>query len=303
MKKQKFSQREGINPVRDKFQIKDMDNPLRIGLWNVFYASFIDKADITVITSSNMNYLFTSIWCGCLGHPMDSIRSQYNNVFVFGDLIKHYYFESSWAEVYDLIEFIIDLKIPQSYPGIKDPNSGMLFRINMFTKECNNVMEKEMAGYRIIDNTIVQITDENEINEIEELVEKTRQTKLSNIYEHINTALTLLSDRQNPDYRNSIKESISAVEAICRIIARNDNATLGEALNIIKNEEKVEIHPALKNGYSAIYGYTNDASGIRHPLKDKDPCDFSDAKYMLVSCSAFINYLIMKAQQAGIPIM
>ena len=29
-------------------------------------------------------------------------------------------------------------------------------------------------------------------------------------------------------------------------------------------------------------------------------CDFEDAKYMLVSCSAFINYLIQKANKIGV---
>lgn len=36
-----------------------------------------------------------------------------------------------------------------------------------------------------------------------------------------------MADRQNPDYRNSIKESISSVEAIIRI-AQGNKETLGK---------------------------------------------------------------------------
>jgi hypothetical protein len=36
----------------------------------------------------------------------------------------------------------------------------------------------------------------------------------------------MLSDRENPDYRNSIKESISAVEAIVNLINGTDSDTL-----------------------------------------------------------------------------
>ena len=58
----------------------------------------------------------------------------------------------------------------------------------------------------------------------------------------------------------------------------------------------VNTYPA----FVAIYGYTSDADGIRHAMIDDSKCDFEDAKYMLVSCSAFVNYLIMKATKAGV---
>jgi len=45
----------------------------------------------------------------------------------------------------------------------------------------------------------------------------------------------------------------------------------------------------------ALYGYTSDSGGIRHALSDEDVTPtFEDAKFMLVSCSAFINYLKAK---------
>ena len=113
-------------------------------------------------------------------------------------------------------------------------------------------------------------------------------------------ALDLLSNRKSPDYRNPIKESISAVEAICKIITGKQKATLGGALKEI--EKKIKLHPALKNAFNSLYGYTNDAEGIRHALLDKSSLSFEDAKFMLVSCSAFTNYLISKASKAGIKI-
>ena len=109
-----------------------------------------------------------------------------------------------------------------------------------------------------------------------------------------------MANRKSPDYRNSIKEAISAVEAICNLITGEKRATLGQALKRI--EEKVSLHPALKNAFSNLYGYTSDAEGIRHALLDEPNLGFEEAKFMLVSCSAFINYLISKASKAGIKI-
>jgi len=50
----------------------------------------------------------------------------------------------------------------------------------------------------------------------------------------------------------------------------------------------------------SIYGYTNDEGGIRHSMLDEAKVDFEDSKFMLVACSAFVNYLIMKTEKAGI---
>ena len=115
---------------------------------------------------------------------------------------------------------------------------------------------------------------------------------------HLKTALDLLADRKSPDYRNSIKESISAVEAICKQVSGNPKATLDQALKEL--QKNTNLHAAIKKAFSNLYSYTSDAQGIRHALLDEPNLDFEDAKFMLVSCSAFINHLITKSSKAGI---
>ena len=149
--------------------------------------------------------------------------------------------------------------------------------------------------------TIAPLTTDQEIAAIEQALAAGQASKpLQMVSDHIDQALALLSDRQAPDYRNSIKESISAVEAICKIIAGMSNATLGPALDAIQRGNVVALHPSLKEGFQKFYGYTSDAAGIRHAMKDASTVDQEDALFMLVSCSAFVNYLVAKATKAGI---
>jgi hypothetical protein len=77
-------------------------------------------------------------------------------------------------------------------------------------------------------------------------------------------AVQLYSDRKNPDYRNSIKESISAVESMAKIITSNDKATLVDALRTLERGGK--LHTALKDGFIKLYAYTSDEDGIRHAM-------------------------------------
>jgi len=107
---------------------------------------------------------------------------------------------------------------------------------------------------------------------------------------HLEQALLHLKDRDSPDYRNSIKESISAVEALCRRLDGDQHAKLGAALSAL--EKRSVMHPALKSAFSSLYGYTSDSNGIRHALLEESTLTNADARFMLVSCSAFINYVI-----------
>lgn len=140
-------------------------------------------------------------------------------------------------------------------------------------------------AYRIVDDLIIEITDDEEIKTVEEAIEQT-----STINTHLSASLKHLSDRPNPDYRNSIKESISAVEALCREIT--GETTLGPALNKLE-KSGVKVPTFLKSGFEKLYVYTNnEKTGIRHALMDDaDAPGYNEAKFMLVACSAFVNYV------------
>ena len=100
-------------------------------------------------------------------------------------------------------------------------------------------------------------------------------------------------------YRNSIKESISAVEAVARLIANDpDLKTLSPALRAL--EEEIDLHPALRVGFDRLYGFTSDEDGIRHAMMEESDLESEDARFMLVACSAFVNYLVEKGRKAGL---
>jgi hypothetical protein len=198
------------------------------------------------------------------------------------------YEKFEWFKIYDFIEFIAKIDHPE-----------LQFDRKLFMERCNLVLERENSGYRFVNSIIAPIVNQSEINEMEFAIHQTMQfTGLKGANIHLTSALEKLSDRKNPDYRNSIKESISAVESVAKKISGKDKDSLGPALQKIKG--KIKIHQALERGFLQIYGYASDGDGIRHGLMGESSCDFEDAKFMLVSCSAFINYLIVKAQKVGI---
>lgn len=277
----RFSQRRGLKPVKETIQFESMDIELKNGLWNVLTFFYLEKIRGVIISDRTYMYrLFKNIWIFYFKDTLDAMDISGNIII---KKIKEYYYNCPWYEVYDFIEFVAN-----NYP--EQPLN------TRFMETCNIVLEKELSAYRFVGGLITEITSEEEIAEIEECIDNTLSKKNINI--HLKRALELLSDRESPDYRNSIKESISSVEATCSLINSERTASLGQALK--KLEEKIELHPALKSAFSSLYGYTSDAEGIRHALMEEPNLSFEDAKFMLVSCSAFINYLLTKASKAGI---
>lgn len=196
--------------------------------------------------------------------------------------------QNEWFKKLDLIE----LCIKYLYATVKTENNQYILNATeIFERNLQYNFKRLNFAYRIIDKEIVEITSEEEIKTIETALNTTE----NNIRTHLNNALRLYSKRPTADYRNSIKESISAVEVFCREKTGED--TLGRALNKLESNGIV-IHKLLKSAFDKLYAYTNQPdTGVRHALMDDDG-DYvpqaEEALFMLVSCSAFINYLNKK---------
>jgi hypothetical protein len=282
-----FSQRYGYKPIKDTIQLESIDNETRNTLWTVLdfhYWKTIEcdndllhsRLRLSYYSNNEMKILCQYLWISYFKEPIDTLQDDWNIVY---SRLRDYFFKCKWYEVYDFVE-----SVANAHPN-KQKNSAFQQDVNVF-------LEREVAGYRFIDGHIIQITDEEEIRSIENAVSSRKRSPVS---EHLNRAIELLSDRRAPDYRNSIKESISAVEAIVKSTCGADKGTLGDLLKDLARKQKV--HPALKAAFEKLYGYTSDAKGIRHALMEEDSVSFEEAKFMLVVCSAFVNYVrgVLKA--------
>lgn len=271
-----FSQRKGIKPVAEVAQIGAMNEDLRNSLWNALDSAFWSADGF--LYGRNGGYgdiedFSRVLWSHYFKKPVDSRPGDgySNRASLVLDHIRKYFFGCQWHEVYDLLEFVVRI-YSKERPRLPE--------------FLNQVLARELAGYKFIDGTLVDIVDPQES---QMLAEALADTRFAPVTSHLERALNLLADRKQPDYRNSIKESVSAVEAMARVVSHNPKATLGEALKIL--EKKGHLHPALKDGFSKLYGYTNDDDGIRHAMLEEPNLDQSDAKYFLLSCTSFINYL------------
>lgn len=273
-----FSERKGYKPVRDTLKVEYVDSDLRTSIWNVILNYVLDEIgphDEYIYCTEEIKSLITILYKVYWKKPLDELAEF--SFYPFA-VIKSYFYDCEWFEVYDFLEILVKV---YPFPNMKE-----------FINECNLVLEIEHSGYRFVDNSIMEITSEEEITEIQEALDDSPNP----VKIHLQKALGLLSDKESPDYSNSIKESISAVESICKQIT-GESLSLGQSLNKIEQKGIIDLHPSLKNGFKSIYGYTSDSDGIRHGLSDEPNLSYEDAKFMLVACSAFVNYLLTKCNK------
>jgi len=278
----RFSERAGLKPTKNIIQMDSMDDDLKNSLWNILDIFFWKNNKDSQYLYGTTEELLKDLWLNLFKWPLDTLNLRWSNTY---QKIRDLYFDFKWWEVYDFIEFI-------------NQKHGKEHGKGVFEAGCNKMLERELSAYRFIGGKISPITATEEIEAIEKAL--TISDKFKNVKIHLRSALEKFSDRKNPDYRNSIKESISAVEAIAILITKEPKASLEKALIVI--ESKIGLHGALKSAFIKLYGYTSDAEGIRHALTEEPKLFSSDAKFMLVSCSAFINYLIEKIESAGIKV-
>ena len=273
-----FSDRNKISPYRLKMQYDDFDEETRIRLKNLSF-KIID------------NYINIS---GELGKKY-VVQTFADEAFDIETRLNEYQYEypqiekrislvfnaGTYDEVLSLVEFIAN-KL-RYYSG-RDHIGNSIYRT--YYDDFNKLFEEEYVGYRFVDGIIVKITNNEEI----EAINEASNSPYKSVKEHIDKAIKYISVTQNIDYKNSIKESITALEVLCSILTKK-NAILSEAIkNIFKDKN---IHPALKEAVIKLYGFSSDAAGIRHDTaKEETRVTFDEAKLILVICSGIINYLI-----------
>jgi len=219
--------------------------------------------------------VYRRVWADYLKVPVDEMPDDEVTV---REILKNRVLQGPWYVSLELIEFLLN-----------DANHG---NASQLAPAVARVLDEEKAGFRLVGTRFMEVTDEREIAAIEEAMAQSTDAFLP-VRQHLDAAVRLYSDKRAPDYRNSIKESISAVEAAVQILTGDSKAELGKALAMLSS--KAPLHGAFASAIKSLYGYTSDSNGIRHALSNEPVVDAADAKFMLVACAAFVVYLRQKA--------
>ncbi|MCU1523876.1 MAG: hypothetical protein JWO18_770 [Microbacteriaceae bacterium] len=266
-------------------QSDSLDDETRTELWNVANTlrTILGEARRSEYSNTEENVL-RAIWTWEYKFPADE-QPRDDRVW---ELVKARILEAEWFDVLDHIEQVVGyVERYKDYPT----DDAAAVMVGAY----NDRFENYLVSYRFIGMEIAPIDITAEAQAVSDAIDDA--VSITGARHHLERAVDLLSDRQSPDYPNSMKESISAVEAVCAAVTGEN--TLGAAIKKLQGAG-VKIHPALERAWSAMYGWTSDADGIRHGSIEAPDADQALAKYMLVTCSAFVSHVIEAGRKAGL---
>ena len=282
-----FSQAQGYEPLPEPLSLGVISNEARTKLWNALHEH--------VSTSASTVDYSTFI----VAHWLRILQMLHVNFFVlpadeftwsFERFIQDY---KAWLlniapinevtapinKVFDLLQMV--MRHPECPSSFVDATSRVF-------EECRLAyfVDKQAPV------TIFPAATPTEGEAISNALQDIREAGLRGAEAHFREASNLIN---LGDWGGAVRESIHAVESVARQIDPNASKTLGQALASLERQG-LQLHPALREGFSKIYGYTSDESGIRHALLNDTKANVSqdEAVFMLGACASFASYLWRK---------
>lgn len=216
-----FSDRIGLTHPKATLQIDAIDGDLRNCLWEACREFYLRDFGHTLTQGTTFGRILKDLYVNHWKVSSDEIEliAEYE----LRKLKKHFY-ECNWFDIYNLIEFLSMAAVRNFRAGINVSIPKPKEYDTAFRKRINFFLEREKSAYRFLGDVLVPITSSLEISEIEEAI--CLSDKFSGARSHIQHAVRLFGQKPQPDYRNAIKEAMSAVELAARIITGNKKAML-----------------------------------------------------------------------------
>ena len=273
-----FSQAQGYEEVPGPLALGELSYETRVRLWDLLTAG----AWIRPSPYSNYRYwqiggawtsIFRTLHSDFWIKPLDAFTGSSNNIFIDykSAILEHL----SFNKVFDLFQIIM------RHPLC--PREFTLAIAQLF-KDCRLAYVVDTMGPA----TILPAATRQEGEAIIGTLNEFREAGLQGAEAHLRKAAENIN---RGDWPGAVRESIHAVESVARQLDPDASKTLGPALTSL--EKSGQLHPALKEAFSKLYGYTSDEEGIRHPLiaSATSPAGQDEAVFMLGACAAFASYL------------
>lgn len=128
--------------------------------------------------------------------------------------------------------------------------------------------------------------------------------RLTSARKHYDKALQFFRNPAKPDYENTVKEAVCAVEAAGKALFPNAKAaTLGDLVKWLIVSKDVTVPKALAQTFTGLYGFRSGGDGVGHGGSGGGTATSEVAEYVLAVCASQVIYLVdlANSQETDIP--
>ena len=273
-----FSQAQGYEELPGPLKLGELPREGRVRIWNVFYSSMFATryfGDFEWVLGDDWEAILREKHIRIDNLPLDEWNS---------------YFEHNRRQLRDSIEMLPFFRIFDTIQFVLRHHSCP----SGFIDKISEAFELSRLAYTIDDTptpTIIPSVTAAEGNTIAEAMRTLREAGLGGSAAHLRKAAECINGQE---WAEGVRESIHAVESVARQLDPKASQTLAPALKSL--EGSGTLHPALKEAFTKLYGYTSNEQGIRHAHLNQDSANvgMDEAVFMLGACASFSSYLWRK---------
>ena len=280
-----FSHAQGYEPIPGPLALGELSEEARRELWDLLtifaWHSNSGSHPSNWATDYHWREVFQTLHRDFLMKPRDEF--DHNASVIVGLYKSLILYELPFNKVFDLFQMIM---------------RHLLCPVD-FTAEVAAIFRECRLAY-VVDTrrpaTILPAATKQEGEAIIGAIKELRQVGLQGAETHLKKAGEHLNSGDWPD---AVRDSINAVESVARQLDPDASKELEPALASL--EKKGRLHPAMKQAFSRLYGYTSDEEGIRHALLTNatSPAGKDEAVFMLGACASFASYLWRRHQSGS----
>lgn len=286
----RFSARLEASKGKRAHVLEDAPRPTRIGFIKGFLGTFVGtdpggrRARKEPLETSDVHNAFIAL-IRDEAEPWD-----YDNQSSWGALIAHIK-ECPWAEFFDFVELLGALLIKKEAEGpFDDPEF-----FKEYQTKVNALFQEDGIGWTLSDKSELYRQVPKALANRLAGSEAMLMDRFDAARVHYQKALTYL--HQHPiDEANSIKEIVSALESVSRVIFPKAS-TLGEAVKHMRKNTKYS--PQLVDALEKLFAFSNAAPLVRHGHPKAGSPNLPEAELALFMGAAFIRYLIDMEKQGA----
>jgi hypothetical protein len=203
----------------------------------------------------------------------------------------------AWAKVYDFCERLYSHLANET--GYEDSYGNYTIQVaredskSYIAAEVQRLFLEESLAYEFTDGAVRRRGRKHTV----ELAAKSQvvlgDPHLSNARRHFDKSLQFFRHPSRPDYENSVKEAVCAVEAAGKsLFPVAKAATLGDLIKWLSAGTEVSVPKAVCQTLTGVYAFRNGGDGIAHGGAEGGKATREVTEYILALCASQIIYFV-----------
>lgn len=279
----RFSARLEASKGKRVWVLEDAPKPTRIGFIKGILDIFVADKTFTYVNykqpldTTDVHLAFIAL-IRDEADPWD-----YDNQSYWKALTTHLK-ECDWKEFYDFVELLGAMLIKREADGpFDDPE-----HFKEYQAKVNSLFQEDGIGWLLNDRAELCRQVPKSLAKLVSNAESLLVDNFGTARIHYQKAVTYL--HQHPiDEANSIKEIVSALESVSRVLFPKAK-TLGDAVKLMRKDQRFSVY--LIDALEKLYVFSNATPLVRHGHAETGRPDLPEAELALFMGAAFIRYMI-----------